>query len=74
MKKNDRRKLFRLLVSWFEPSGGVGGKVRQRRWCDDSVGRLLREELKKTGNWKNAPRGNPRKGYEGMKRKVEVVA
>ncbi len=33
-------------------------------WCSTILGKYLKEKLDSMGYWKNAPRGNPRKGYE----------
>jgi hypothetical protein len=49
--------LAKAVAEWFRVSSG-----NRRRWSNDEVGVVIREQLKVTGNWKNAPRGNPAKG------------
>lgn len=47
---------------------GVRTRGRGRRWSGrDLVGAAIRWEVEKAGHWKNAPRGNPRKGYRVMR-------
>ena len=53
------------LRQWFDDTESVPDR-RKRRWLHDPVGSLLRERLKATGNWKNAPRGNPHKGFAAV--------
>lgn len=59
-----RRGLAKKIDGWFSDTVGD-----PNRWRRDPVGRVIREELRRVGNWKNAPRGNPRAGYEGLMRK-----
>jgi hypothetical protein len=33
--------------------------------------RILKEELSALGYWRNRPRGNPKKGYAGMRASME---
>ena len=58
------RDLAREIAEWFERHRGDKG-IWQK-----PVGRSVREALMRRGNWKNAPRGNPRKGYEEMRRRM----
>ena len=36
-------------------------------WSKTKTGKLLKNELNNRGNWKNAPRGNPREGQRIMR-------
>lgn len=54
--------LSRALITWFEESSRTPNRKR-RRWSDDPVGRTIRSELMDCGNWKHAPRGNPKAGF-----------
>ncbi len=46
------------LLKWFN-----NPKDNQNKWSSP-VGKIIKNQLQKTGNWKNAPRGNPRLGYQ----------
>lgn len=52
--------LAAALSEWFKRYSNS-----QRRW-QTPVGRVLKEELQSLGNWKNAERGDPKKGYRAM--------
>ena len=66
MAKFKRAELARLIDRWFLATAG-----NPNRWSQDPVGSAIRSALQGTGNWKNAPRGNPRKGFEAQQsRKV----
>lgn len=49
-----------LVREWFR----MKTSEANGRWSRDPLGRVIKEGLKGTGNWKNAPRGNPKKGRE----------
>jgi hypothetical protein len=53
------------LFDWFERTKG-----NPNRWRESYVGRVIRGNLVETGNWKNAPRGDPKKGYAAMREKL----
>lgn len=40
-------------------------------WSKTKTGRILKNEINKRGNWKNAPRGDPRKGQRIMRENKE---
>lgn len=46
------------LNKWF-----ANNKSNPSRWSDNEIGKTIKKNLLLTKNWKNAPRGNPRKGY-----------
>ncbi len=48
------KELSILIQNWFN-------KDISNKWSDSAVGRTIKDNLKSLGNWKNAPRGNPRK-------------
>lgn len=45
------------LEKWFNNNINY-----QNKWCLPT-GKILKKQLKSLGNWKNAPRGDPIKGY-----------
>lgn len=49
------------LEKWF-----IGHLENQNKW-NRPTGKIISKYLNKTKNWKNAPRGNPKKGYLKMK-------
>lgn len=44
----------------------VKNSSNRNKWSQNSLGITIKEIVKDLGNWKNAPRGNPRKGYIKM--------
>lgn len=54
------RELAAALESWFRAHEEDAHVWRT------PVGRVIRENLARRGNWKAAPRGNPHKGFEAM--------
>lgn len=54
------------LSAWFGVRRGADDKARRA----SPVWRVMRDELRALGNWKNAARGNPRAGYRAMKERV----
>lgn len=53
------------LREWFERVDGVSSGSRRK----SAVWVAMREILVHWGNWCNAPRGNPKKGFRAMKEK-----
>jgi hypothetical protein len=51
------------LESWFARTA-ANPESKKRRWSKNPVGMILRANLRETGNWKNAPRGNPSAGFK----------
>lgn len=41
------------------------------RWRNP-VGLVLKEGVSAFGNWRNAPRGNPKAGYRAMRERLEA--
>lgn len=62
---NSQMSLYEQLADWFRVSS-----TNPKRWHRDPVGILIKEQLKLTKNWKYAPRGNPRKGYDMQQEKL----
>ena len=56
--------LIEEVKKWFNLQSN-----NKNKWCRNSFGVFLKNELNKLGNWKNAKRGNTRKA----KRKMEWV-
>jgi len=57
MKTN--KKLADDLVEWYSRN-----RNNPSKWNDNPVGKTIKNILNDSKNWKNAPRGNPRKAYE----------
>lgn len=55
--------LAHALKEWGMRVGRAGSGVRRK----SPVWVAMREVLGVFGNWRNAPRGNPRKGYVAMR-------
>lgn len=55
MNKKDKKLI--VLIDEFFQDKTVAQRKRSPVW------KVLRERLTETGNWKNAPRGNPKKGF-----------
>jgi hypothetical protein len=70
--KTREEELAEGIRRWFEGLGGMSKDRRRRVWGRDVVGREIRRGLEGTGNWKNAARGCPRRGYEEMMRRRGV--
>lgn len=51
------------LREWFKRVMGVSGQARRK----NPVWVALREIAGAFGNWRNAPRGDPSKGFRNMK-------
>ena len=49
--------LAEQVKNWFKSQ--INNK---HKWARTETGKVIREEIKKLNNWKNAPRGNPVKG------------
>lgn len=47
------------LEKWW-----VGAVEDRNRWNRGFVGPAIKQIVQLAGNWKNAPRGDPRKGYQ----------
>jgi len=62
MKDNE---LEEGLREWWVNIREVSKQARSQ----NRVWRVVREIVEGYGNWRNAPRGNPRKGYAAMKGK-----
>ena len=58
--------LAKVLREWMGRIVGVSRQSRSR----NPVWVVVKEVVGGFGNWRNAVRGNPKKGYEAMKRKV----
>jgi hypothetical protein len=63
--KPTQDQLAAALAEWFTSKEG-----NPDIWRDNAVGRLMKERLEARGNWKKAPSGNPKKGYQKMLSKV----
>ena len=50
------------LKNWF-----ILKTSDKNKWNRNFVGIVIKSNLKKLGNWKNAPRGNPAKGLRVAK-------
>lgn len=57
--------IVKALKAWFKEHGDDPNRWRT------PIGRTLKELLQITGNWKNAPRGNPKKGFRAMQANQE---
>lgn len=53
------------LKQWFDDN-----KNSRNIWCGP-VGKLIKNNLILLGNWRNSPRGNPKKAYQKMQ---EILA
>jgi hypothetical protein len=51
------------VTEWWEKN-----KQDKNVWNRTLIGITIREIVKKSGHWKNAARGNPRKGYESARK------
>jgi hypothetical protein len=49
------------IKRWF-----LKNKTNTSRWSDNLVGKTIKNQLIATGNWKNAERGNPKRGFSVM--------
>lgn len=59
------KELAKELENWFKNNTNNPNK-----WNRSAVGIIIKQTLNNLNNWRNAPRGNPAKGYaEAMKRK-----
>lgn len=56
--------LANSLKAWFSRVTGVSGQARRK----SPVWVALREIVSAFGNWRNAPRGDPKKGFASMKK------
>lgn len=63
MKKSDKDKLLVSLAEWFKFSAN-----NRNRWHNDPIGKLIKQELIDTSNWKKRSNGKSaaRKGYQAM--------
>lgn len=52
------------LKDWFSRVCGVSSQARRK----NPVWAAIREIAGHWGNWRNAPRGDPKKGFEAMKK------
>lgn len=55
-KELTQAELAAALLIWFRTIPRNGNEWRS------PVGKVIKQELDKSNNWRNAPRGNPRKG------------
>jgi hypothetical protein len=55
---NDKE-LAKELENWFKNNINNPNK-----WNRGAVGPIIKQTLNNLNNWRNAPRGNPAKGYE----------
>jgi hypothetical protein len=39
-------------------------------WCQTELGKYLKNKINSLGYWKNAARGNPRKGFDKMRETI----
>jgi hypothetical protein len=49
------------IKRWF-----LKNKTNTSRWSDNIVGKTIKNQLMATGNWKNAERGDPKRGFSVM--------
>lgn len=59
------KELAAELNNWFKQI-----KIKQNFWNRNPVAQVIKENLSKIGNFKNLPRGNPRKAHETMRQKL----
>lgn len=57
--------IVKALKQWFKEHADDPNRWRT------PIGRTLKDLLMLTGNWKNAPRGNPKKGFRAMQANQE---
>ena len=60
----NKQKLAEAIRRW-----GTQAAYDPNRWHRDPIGQAIRDVVSSLGNWRNAPRGNPRKGQEAMRQK-----
>ena len=57
------------IEKWFK-----NNQFNRNKWNNNEVGKVLRACLEDCGNWKNKPRGNPRKGKEASDKAKRIKA
>lgn len=57
----NQKELADAIKTWF-----LAKQNNKNKWNDNIVGRTIQSELQKTGNWRIAPNGNPRKAHQAM--------
>lgn len=55
--RSKKKRLAAELEGWFF------ARSRHSRWARDPVAVVIRREVDRLGNWRNAARGNPELGY-----------
>ena len=65
----DENKLLKELEIWFE----YNDLTKVHFWERNKIGKLIKNNIKSIGKWKNRARGNPRKGYLEMKNKSKKI-
>jgi hypothetical protein len=53
--------LAKEINAWFDKN-----RLNKSKWCDNIVGKTIKKRIIATGNWKNAERGNPKRGFSVM--------
>jgi hypothetical protein len=53
----NNKEIAQYINNWF-----LLNQKNPSRWSDNEIGQIIKKNLKITGNWKNAPRGDSRKG------------
>lgn len=61
MDKEKDKELANLINQWFKTNA-----YNPHKWNRSAAGQAIRAGVDSCGNWKNATRGNPRKGKEGQ--------
>jgi hypothetical protein len=49
--------LVLVLEDWF-----VKNRFNKNKWNNNEVGKIIKRYIMESNNWKNAPRGNPKRG------------
>jgi hypothetical protein len=66
-KELDKNRLNSLIEQWFNETN-----FETINWSTDPIGKIFKENLTRINRWKNKSRGNPKKGYDGMKEKERL--
>lgn len=64
------KELSNSIQKWFDRN-----KDNPNKWNNNLTGKIIKKNLQLINNWKNAPRGNARKGYKlkGLKEKYNTA-
>jgi hypothetical protein len=67
MNKLDQNKLAELLITWFKHTNN-----NRNRWNNNKIGKILKNQLQISGNWKKNGNRAGRRALAAMKYAVAV--